>query len=115
MVENPNIDRWDLKQMFPKVAMTRCPYCSSTDVYDPLTVMDKVLRFIRVLHWIGWFAFYILIGQRNDAAYARRRCATCGFEYSIEAVEPFICWVSLFLVLAAVVGVGIWWYVGVCP
>jgi uncharacterized protein (DUF983 family) len=111
VVENPNIDKWDLKQMFPKVAMTRCPYCSSTDVYDPLTVMDKVLRFTRVVRWVGHLVLYVIIGQRNDAAYRRRRCRACGFEYSVEAVEPFIFWVVFVLVAAALAGAGALLYV----
>ena len=101
MAENPDIDKWDLQQTFPREARTRCPYCSSTEVYDPFTVRDKLLRFLVFLFWSGWGALFVR--RENDAAYPRRRCAACGFEYNIATNESVMCWIGLVVILASVV------------
>jgi uncharacterized protein (DUF983 family) len=100
MAETPNIDKWDLSQTFPREAMAKCPYCSSTEVYDPFTVKDKVLRFLVFLFWFGWWPLFVR--RENDAAYPRRRCAACGFEYNIETNESLLCWIGLIVILVSV-------------
>ena len=108
MVDNPNIDKWDLQQTFPREARTKCPYCSSVEVYDPFTVKDRIVRFLTFLFWAGWWS--LIVRREDDAAYPRRKCATCGFEYNIETNESLMCWIGLVVILVAVVAstVKIW-------
>jgi uncharacterized protein (DUF983 family) len=101
VAKNPNIDKWNLQQTFSREAKTRCPYCSSDEVYDPFSLKDKLLRFGIFLVFAGWWSLFS--GRENDAAYPRRRCAACGFEYNLETNESLLCWIGLIAILVAFV------------
>ena len=106
MAENPNIDKWDLTQTFPKDAKARCPYCSSTNVYNPFSTWDKVKRFTLFALFGAWEMLFLR--RQNDAAYPRRKCSECGFEYSIKTHESLYCWIGLLLIVAAYVALAVW-------
>ena len=101
MAENRNIDKWDLQQTFPPIAETKCPYCSSDEIFDPHTLKDKFLRFLVFLFASARWPFPSK--RRNAAVYRRRKCAKCGFEYSVERSEPVLIVIGLAIVLPILV------------
>jgi len=101
MVDDRDIEKWDLEQIFPPVAKDKCPYCGSGEVFDPESVIGKLLRFPVCLFWGGFWPFNAK--RRKLAAYRRRKCAKCGFEYSVEQTEPVLIVIGAVMALAAVV------------
>jgi len=102
MVDDRNIDRFDLEQIFPTVAKHKCPYCSSEEISDPETLLAKLLRLVVFSFWAGPCPFFNR-KRRKLAAYRRRKCAECGFEYSIEQTEPMLVAIGVVAALAMLV------------
>jgi len=102
MVDDRNIDKWDLEQIFPPIAKEKCPYCASGETYDPETVIAKLLRFL-VFSFRAGPSLLFNEKRRKLAAYRRRKCRECGFEYSVEQVEPVLIVIGAIAAVAAVV------------
>jgi len=101
MVDDRNIDKWDLEQIFPPIAKEKCPYCASGEIFDPETLFAKLLRFLVFSIWSPPWPFNEK--RMKLAAYRRRKCAKCGFEYSVEQTEPVLIVIGAVMALAAVV------------
>ena len=101
MVDDRNIDKWDLEQIFPPVAKEKCPYCASGETYDPEKLLAKLLRFLAFSLRAGPWPFNEK--RRKLAAYRRRKCAKGGFEYSVEQTEPVLIAIGAAAALAAAV------------
>jgi len=101
MVDDRNIDKWDFEQIFPPIAKGKCPYCASGKIYDARTFLAKLLCFPLAI-WFNKTAFYDP-KKGKLLTFRRRKCAECGFEYSVEQTEPVLIVIGAAAALTAVV------------